>query len=212
MRYADRHDAGRRLADALADLAAAEPVVVGLPRGGVPVAAPIAAALGAPLSVIVVRKLGVPSQPELAMGAIGPDGIEVLNDDILRVAAIGPAELAAVVGVERAAVAEGVARFGSITAAEMANRTVVVVDDGAATGATMRAACEVARRAGAARVVVALPVAAPAAVDDLRLHCDEIVCPLQPTPFEAVGEWYDDFRQTTDDEVLATLAGGRSGG
>lgn len=208
MRYTDRHDAGRHLADHLGHLVGAEPLVVGLPRGGVPVAAPVAAALDAPLTTIVVRKLGVPSQPELAMGAVGPAGIQVLNEDVLAAASVAPHELAKVVAAERAAVEERVGRFGSVTPAELAGRTVVLVDDGAATGATMRAACEVARAAGAGRVVVALPVAPPDVADALRRHCDELVCPVQPSPFRAVGEWYDDFRQTTDDEVLATLAGG----
>jgi len=205
--FADRADAGRRLAERLEHLRAhGDVVVVGLPRGGVPVAAEVAAALGAPLDVIVVRKLGVPYQPELGMGAIGEGGVRVVNDEIVRLTGVGDDELAAVEARERAELERRAAAFRrGRPRQELAGRTVVVVDDGIATGSTARAACEVARAAGATTVVLATPVAPPAWTERLAGCADDYVCIETPEPFFAIGQFYDDFSQTTDDEVVACL-------
>ncbi len=202
--FRDRVDAGRRLGDRLSHLRGRDLVVLGLPRGGVPVAAQVAAALSAPLDVIVVRKIGHPRQPEYAVGAIGEDGARVLtpgaqsvaSDELQRVAAAESAELDRRVRLLR----------GSHAAEPLRGRTAVIVDDGIATGATAAAACQVARHRGAAAVVLAAPVAAPDAVADLEQIADEVAVVLTPTGFSAVGAWYDDFSPTTDSEVAAILA------
>ncbi|MFF1356606.1 phosphoribosyltransferase family protein [Streptomyces sp. NPDC058297] len=214
MRFTDRTDAGRRLAAAVQHLRDEEPVVLGLPRGGVPVAFEVARALGAPLDVIVVRKLGVPYQPELAFGAIGEGGVRVLNDDVVRHCGIEPEHIAAVERTERQELERRARRYrgGRPPAADEARtvtgeaRTVIVVDDGIATGATAAAACQVVRAQGAARVVLAVPVAPPDAVRRLRAVADDVVCLSVPPLFGSVGEWYGDFSQTTDEEVAACLA------
>ena len=206
-RFRDRQDAGRRLASDLTFLRDEAPVVVGLPRGGVPVADEVAAALGAPLDVIVVRKLGVPFQPELGMGAVGEGGVRVLNDDVVRLARVGPEELTKIEARERAEVDARALRFrGDRRRIELRGRTVIVVDDGIATGGTARAALQVARAAGASRVVLAVPVAPADSLEALRRDADMIVCPEQPSPFFGVGQWYDDFSQVPDADVIATLA------
>lgn len=206
IRFADRTEAGRRLAPLLAHLRGGDVVVVGLPRGGVPVAEEIAAALGAPLDVIVVRKLGVPFQPELGMGAIGEDGVRVLNPDVVRLARVGDEELAAVEARERLELERRAQRFrAGHPRVPLAGRTVVVVDDGIATGSTAKAACEVARAEGARRVVLAVPVAPPDWTSRLGDAADEYVCVATPDPFYAVGQFYRDFSQTTDAEVVACL-------
>jgi putative phosphoribosyl transferase len=206
--FADRTDAGRRLAGRLGHLAGTPGlVVVGLPRGGVPVAAEVARALGAPLDVIVVRKLGVPARPELGMGAIGEDGVRVLDDEIVRRAGVTPAEIAAVEARERIELERRAARFRiGRDRVPLRGRTVVVVDDGIATGSTARAACLVARVEGAARVVLATPVAPVGWTDRLRDVADELVATATPEDFDAVGQFYDDFSQTTDEEVVASMA------
>jgi putative phosphoribosyl transferase len=183
------------------------PVVLGLPRGGVPVAAPVAAALHAPLDVILVRKLGVPHQPELAMGAIGEDGVRVLNHDVLAAAGVGEDQLAAVEQAERAELEDRAVRFrqGRERVA-LEGRTAIVVDDGIATGSTARAALRVARAHGAAEVVLAVPVAPPRTCEAMRSEADQVICLEQPTRFAAVGQFYRDFDQTTDAEVVALLA------
>ncbi|MGW1230807.1 phosphoribosyltransferase family protein, partial [Streptomyces sp. NPDC002530] len=207
MLFTDRADAGRRLADALRPAAAEEPVVLGLPRGGVPVAFEVARTLGAPLDVIVVRKLGVPSRPEVAFGALGEGGIRVISEDIVRRAGVTPAQSAAVERAEEDELLRRARAFrGDRPRIPLAGRTVVVVDDGVATGATALAACEVVRGAGARRVVLAVPVAAPEAARRLREAVDELVCLEEPAGFAAVGEWYRDFGQTPDEEVVALLA------
>lgn len=182
-------------------------MVLGLPRGGVPVAFEVATALGAPLDVIVVRKLGVPYQPELAMGAIGEDGARVLNAATVRAADVSADELAVVEQRERTELARRSERFrrdkGRI---ELAGRTAVIVDDGVATGSTARAACEVARAQGAARVVLAVPVAPPEAAERFAGAADEVVVLQEPERFYGVGQFYDEFTQTTDDEVVALLS------
>ena len=207
MLFADRVDAGRRLAAEVEHLRGTGVVVLGLPRGGVPVAAQVARHLDAPLDVIVVRKLGVPSQPELGMGAIGEDGVRVVNDTVVRVAGVSADDLARVEELERVELERRAARFrGGRRRVPVDGRTVVVVDDGIATGSTARAACQVARAHGAARVVMAVPVAPPGWVARFEGDADELVCVANPTPFYAIGQWYRDFTQTTDEEVVACLA------
>ncbi|WP_433854990.1 phosphoribosyltransferase family protein [Streptomyces kronopolitis] len=207
MLFTDRADAGRRLAEALRHLAGEDPVVLGLPRGGVPVAFQVARALHAPLDVIVVRKLGVPYQPELAFGAIGEGGVRVISDDIVRRGRLDASDLASVEHAEAAELARQAERFrAGRQRLPLEGRTAVVVDDGVATGATAAAACEVVRAQGAARVVLAVPVAPPDAAERLRAALDEFVCVSTPFGFSAVGEWYRDFSQTPDDEVVSLLA------
>ena len=184
--------------------------MLGLPRGGVPVAAEVADALGAPLDVIVVRKLGVPSQPELGMGAIGEDGVRVVDADLVRRAGVSPAQLEAVEQHERAELARRARRFrGDRPPVHIEGRTVIVVDDGIATGATARAALQVARAHGAARVVLAVPVAAPEAVRELAGVADDVIALETPEPMRAIGYWYEDFSQTSDEDVVSLLAGVR---
>ncbi|MFE0242999.1 phosphoribosyltransferase family protein [[Kitasatospora] papulosa] len=207
MQFTDRTDAGRRLAVALRHLGRRDPVVLGLPRGGVPVAYEVAQALGAPLDVIVVRKLGVPYHPELGFGAIGEGGVRVISEEIVRRTGVDEKDL---VAVERAEAAELVRRAHAYREGRprlpLEGRAVVVVDDGVATGATARAACQVVRAQGAAYVVLAVPVASPDAAARLREDADEVVCLSAPVLFSAVGEWYRDFSQTSDEEVVALLA------
>jgi putative phosphoribosyl transferase len=211
MRFVDRADAGRRLAQELTHLRGHDVVVVGLPRGGVPVAAEVARALGAALDVIVVRKLGVPSQPELGMGAIGEDGVRVLNPEVLRVTGVGPDDVARVEAAERRELERRAARFrAGRPPVPLEGRVVVVVDDGIATGSTARAACQVARAHGAARVVLAVPGGPQDWADRLAGDADELVCVTTPRDFRAVGQLYDDFTQVSDDEVVAVLD--RAGG
>ncbi|MER8117163.1 phosphoribosyltransferase family protein [Streptomyces sp. NPDC094031] len=206
MRFADRLEAGRGLGTRLLRLRGPDVVVLGLPRGGVPVAAEVAEALDAPLDVCLVRKLGVPYQPELAMGAIGEDGVRVLNDDVLRGTGVSDDELARVEERERRVLAERAARYrGECPAIPLAGRTALVVDDGVATGSTARVACRVARARGAARVVLAVPVAPRDFTRRLGGDADDVVCLLTPWDFAAVGQFYDDFTQTEDAEVTACL-------
>ncbi|MEV0192012.1 alpha/beta family hydrolase [Kitasatospora purpeofusca] len=206
-RFTDRTDAGRRLAARLAHVRGPGTVVVALPRGGVPVAAEVAAALAAPLDICVIRKLGLPHQPELGMGAIGEDGVRVLNEQVLRPAGVTPAQLAAVEARERVELERRARRYrGDRPAVDLRGRTVVVVDDGVATGSTARAACLIVRARGARRVVLAVPVAPEDWTDRLGDVADELVCVGTPSPFFAIGEFYADFSQTGDGEVLRRLA------
>jgi putative phosphoribosyl transferase len=208
-RFRDRADAGRDLAAHLDEFAGRDDVIVlGLPRGGVPVAREVAAALGAPLDVFLVRKLGVPGHDELAMGAIASGGVRVVNRDVLEHARISPAQL------EEAAAREArelerreVVYRGDRPPPAVAGKTAILVDDGLATGSTMRAAVEALKEQGAGRIVVAVPVAARQTCEELARHVDGIVCARTPDPFYAVGLWYDDFSQTTDDEVRELLRG-----
>ncbi|MFD9723349.1 phosphoribosyltransferase [Streptomyces sp. NPDC059072] len=207
MFFTDRADAGRRLAAALRHLATEDPVVLGLPRGGVPVAFRVARELGAPLDVIVVRKLGVPFHRELGFGAIGEGGVRVISEDIVRQARLASADVAAVERAAREALEQQAHRLREgRPGVPLTGRTAIVVDDGIATGATAAAACEVVRAQGASRVVLAAPVAPPDAVAWLRTEADEVVCLSTPRAFRAVGEWYQDFSQTPDEEVVALLA------
>jgi putative phosphoribosyl transferase len=204
--FRDRVDAGDQLADALRDLADESPVVVGLPRGGVPVAARVAAALDAPLDVIIVRKLGVPFQPELAMGAIGEDAVRVVNDNVVRAIGIDEHELDRAVEHQQQEIERRsqLYRQGRVRES-LEGRTVIIVDDGLATGATARAACLIARAHGAKRVVLAVPVAPRKTVRKFADVADEVVCLAAPEGFYAVGEFYRQFPQTPDDEVVALL-------
>ncbi|MGW1892767.1 phosphoribosyltransferase family protein [Streptomyces sp. NPDC002004] len=202
MRFVDRVDAGKQLADAVAQLDLHDPVVLGLPRGGVPVAYQVAHALGAPLDVLVVRKLGVPFQPELGFGAIGENGVRLLNDEVVRMARLGARERDEVERRERDVLERRLTRYRrERPRVALTGRTAVVVDDGVATGSTAAAACQVARAQGAARVVLAVPVAAADSLEWLRHEADETVCLSAPKIFVAVGEWYQDFAQTGDEEV-----------
>jgi putative phosphoribosyl transferase len=207
MRFRDRVDAGRRLADTVqqADLGA-RVVVLGLPRGGVPVAFEVADALQAPLDVVVVRKLGVPFQPELAMGAIGEGGVRVENPDVLRSVALTDVDLAAVEQRERAELERRAHQYrGGRPRLDLRGRCAVIVDDGIATGSSARAACVVVRALGAARVVIAAPIASRLALAELATVADDVLCVDSPEPFYAVGEWYRDFSQTSDAEVVDLL-------
>jgi putative phosphoribosyl transferase len=206
MPFADRTDAGRRLARRLAHLRGADVVVLALPRGGVPVAAPVALALGAPLDVIVVRKLGVPYRPELAMGAVGEGGALVRNDHVVQALGIGPTDFARVEQEERAELTRRVALVRAVRAREpLTGRTVVVVDDGIATGSTARAACAVARAHGAGRLVLAVPVCSADAAQLLAPDVDELVSVETPVRLGSVGSHYADFRPTSEQQVLALL-------
>ncbi len=206
VRFRDRTDAGQRLARELSQLRGTDAVVLGLPRGGVPVAYEVARALDAPLDVIVVRKLGVPFQPELAMGAIGERDVRVMNDDIIRRGEITDTEIVEVERRERADLDTQARRFrAGRDGADLAGRTAVIVDDGVATGSTARAACQVARLLGAARVILAVPVGAPDSLAALADVCDEVICLYAPDFFMAVGTWYEDFRHVSDAEVASLL-------
>jgi putative phosphoribosyl transferase len=205
--FRDRAEAGRDLAEQLKRRLGDEDVVVlGLPRGGVPVAFEVARELDVPLDVIVVRKLGVPYQPELGMGAIGEDGVRVLNHEVLAMARVDEDEVAAVERSERAELERRATRFrGSRPRTPVVGRTVVVVDDGIATGSTARAACQVARAHGAFRVILAVPIAPRSSLGLLVDVADELVCLATPEPFYAVGQFYRDFSQTSDEEVVEFL-------
>ncbi|MCN9244783.1 dienelactone hydrolase family protein [Streptomyces sp. RY43-2] len=215
MLFMDRLEAGRRLAARLDRLRGEDVVVLGLPRGGVPVAAQVAEALGAPLDVCLVRKLGVPFQPELGMGALGEDGVRVINDAVVRDARVTPEELAEVEEREREILQRRSRLYrGARTPIGVAGRTVVVIDDGVATGSTARAACRIARARGAARIVLAVPVAPQDWTDRLGEDADDLVCLETPRDFYAIGQFYADFTQVEDAEVAACLerATGRARG
>jgi predicted phosphoribosyltransferase len=208
--FSDREHAGRRLAPAVAAAlagTATPPVVLALPRGGVPVAAPVAAALQAPLDVIVVRKLGQPGRPELGVGALAEDGQPLWNTGLLRELGLTPDALADVVVAEAAEVRRRVERYrGGRAPVPLTGRTAIVVDDGLATGLTALAAVQRVRAAGAARVVLAVPVAAADTAALLRRAADDVVCLLEPGRLRSVGEWYLDFSQVPDDTVTGLLA------
>jgi erythromycin esterase-like protein/predicted phosphoribosyltransferase len=206
--FRDRQDAGRVLAEKLAAYANRPDVLVlALPRGGVPVAYEVARALGAPLDVFVVRKLGVPGYEELAMGAVATGGVRVLNDQLIQRLGIPDHVIDAVTARERQELArrERLYRDGR-PPPDISGRTVILVDDGLATGATMQAAIEALRQQNPARIVVAVPTASPDTCEEMKAKADDVICAITPEPFEAVGRWYQDFSQTTDEEVSALLA------
>jgi putative phosphoribosyl transferase len=207
MSFRDRAEAGRRLAERLEEFRDDEPVVLGLPRGGIPVAAEVARALGAPLDVVVVRKLGVPWHAELGFGAVGEGGITLLNQELIDEIDVTPEEVRTVVATERASLQRRVERYRAGRAPiDIEGRTVILIDDGIATGFTVRAAIEVVRRRGAGRVVLAVPVAPPGMVEDLRRLADEVVVIETHEPFVAVGQFYVEFLQTSDEDVARLLA------
>jgi putative phosphoribosyl transferase len=211
MAFRDRADAGRRLAALLGGLTAERVVVLGVPRGGVPVAAEVARALGAPLDVVVVRKVGAPVQPELAIGAVAEGGVALVDRAAAEHVGVSPAELERLVAARRAEVAARVrALRGDIAPPDLSGATAVIVDDGLATGLSDLAAVESARERGAARVVVAAPVGSEQAVAALRGAADDCVCVLVPGRFGSVGRWYGDFAPVSDHDVRAALAGGES--
>lgn len=204
--YADRVAAGRALGAELTHLRATEPLVLGLPRGGVPVAAEVHRALGGDFDILLVRKLGVPWHPELAMGALGEGGVRVLNDDVIRRLGVRPDQLAEVERAEQAELARRVhALRGDRDPLPMTGRTVIVVDDGMATGATMVAACRVVRSHAPARLVVAVPIASVEAHAWVSGEADEVVCPWVPVELGGVGGAYIDFHQLDDSEVTTLL-------
>ncbi len=205
MRFRDRAHAGRALAARLKHLRASNPVVVGLPRGGVPVAAEVAAALGAQLDVVLVRKIGAPEREELAVGAIGEDGVTVRNDAVLRELGLSWDDLADQVERERAEVRRRADLLRTGSRPELRGRTVILVDDGIATGATVVAALRVLRDLGVTHIVLAVPVAPPDSLAALAPLADEVVCPSTPRRFAAVGQWYDDFTQVPDERVRELL-------
>jgi putative phosphoribosyl transferase len=211
-RFSDRYDAGRRLAGELRAYANRHDVIVlALPRGGVPVGYEAAKALGAPLDVFVVRKLGLPGQEELAMGAIASGGVKVLAPDLIRAARVTEEDLQRVIASEQAELERRERQYrGDRPFPELKGKTVILVDDGLATGASMSAAVAALRQRGASRIVVAVPVAAPETCEAFRNTADEIICLETPEPFRAVGLWYDDFSQTTDEEVHDLLERARS--
>jgi len=211
--FRDRREAGRRLADDLSGYTGRHDVVVlALPRGGVPVGYEVAQALGVPLDVFLVRKVGVPGHAELAMGAIATGGVMVRNQSVIDALRISERDIDAVAAREGEELErrEGAYRDGR-PAPDVAGKTVILVDDGLATGASMKAAVRAVRALKPAAVVVAVPTAAPPSVAEMRAEADEVVCPLMPESFMAVGQWYHDFSPTTDEEVrqlLADAAGG----
>lgn len=205
MPFIDRSDAGRQLAQHLVGRDLRDPVVLGLPRGGVPVAYEVARILDAPLDVILVRKLGAPAQHELALGAIGEDGVRLVNRPLVNTLGVSDGTLAEIEERERETMAEQARRFrGGRPGELLAGRTAVIVDDGVATGATARAACAVAAGRSPAGVVLAVPVVARRVLAELRRSV-EVVCVQAPVNLQAVGPWYEHFDQTSDEEVVRLL-------
>jgi predicted phosphoribosyltransferase len=209
--FADRREAGRRLAARLHDYAASNPIVLALPRGGIPVAYEVARALGAPLDVFIVRKLGVPGHEEFALGAIASGDVVVLNPELVNQLGLSRQDIQAIIEAERRELdrRERAYREGA-PPLDVRGRTVILVDDGLATGATMLAAIAALRKLGPARIIVAVPVAAPEVCEAMAGAADEVICAVTPQPFHAVGLWYDNFAQTTDDEVRALLHAARA--
>jgi putative phosphoribosyl transferase len=201
--YRDRQSAGAALAGHLAHLADGSTIVLGIPRGGVEVAAPVAEALAVPLGVVHAIKVGAPGNPEFAIGAVAPDGVALLDEIMARRLGMTAAQVERAVDIALAELRRREDVFG--VTPEVSGRTVVVVDDGVATGATLRAALGFVRRRAAETVVCAVPVGSRSTIDSLPLVADEVVCPVVPETFRSVGEWYGDFSQTTDERVLALL-------
>lgn len=206
MRFRDRRDAGRQLAEVVLPMAAEAPIIAALPRGGVPVAAEVARELDAPLTLILVRKLGVPGHAEFAFGAIGEDGTCVVDDGVIRQLGLSSQDIEGVQRREQAELQRRAREYGMDHPLDFTDRTVMIVDDGMATGSTMAAAVQVARHRGARRVIVAVPVAAQDAVQVMRQQADAVHCLSTPTTFRAVGEHYVDFAQVSDAQVRTALA------
>lgn len=207
MPFDDRVDAGRRLGALLAQRGLHDAIVLGLPRGGVPVAAEVAKALGAPLDVVVARKIGAPCQPELGIGAIAEGGVSILEDHTLQALGLTRDDLAATIASETAELQRRVDRYrGDRPPPDVRGRTVVLVDDGLATGVSARAALRSLRWSGAARLLLAVPVGPPGAAALIGNDADEVVALEQPERLAAVGQWYRDFTQTSDDTVLSLLS------
>ena len=211
-RFRDRSDAGKRLARELSAYASRpDAIVLALPRGGIPVGYEVAQALGVPLDVFVVRKLGLPWQEELAMGAVASGGVRFLDRNVVRMYRVSDEDVERVTRLEQAELARREKSYrGDRAFPNLAGKTVILVDDGLATGSTMRAAVEALRLEKPARMVVAVPVAAPETCDAFRDIADEVVCAVTPERFYAVGMWYEDFSQTTDEEVHDLLARSRA--
>jgi len=208
MAFQDRSDAGRRLARELLRYKDSHPVVLALPRGGVPVAAEVAQALDAPLDLIIVRKIGVPTQPELAAGAVvdGAKPIVVRNEDVIRLAGVSEQAFERICAEELAEIERRRQRYlGHRARAEVAGQVAIVIDDGIATGATTKAALRATRERGPRQLVLAVPVGPPEAIDELRPMVDDLVCLQTPGLFGAIGYFYNDFRQVEDDEVERIL-------
>ena len=206
--FIDRAEAGRKLADALEKMELAEPVVLALPRGGVPVAAPVAERLGAPLDLVLVRKIGVPGHEELAAGAVAEGAEPVFNASVLASIGRRPEDFADAVAKKRAEIAERRKMYlGGREQVSLKGRTVIVVDDGIATGATVKAALGGVRESGAGRVILAVPVASAEALAEIEPMVDDTICLEMPSPFYAVGAHYRKFLQVDDDEVVAFLGG-----
>ena len=204
--FRDRYDAGRRLAARLEGYRGADPVVVAMPRGGVPVAAEVARSLGAPLDIVVVRKVGAPRNPEFAIGAVAEGGVRVISERAVRTAGIGPEQLESLVERSEHELAEQASRFrGANPPLVLEERTAILVDDGLATGRSALAAIASLRHRGAASVVLAVPVAASSSLLRLVSHADAIVVVEQPLDLWAVGAWYDDFSAVSDEEVARLL-------
>ncbi|MBF6327226.1 phosphoribosyltransferase [Nocardia transvalensis] len=207
MIYPDRVAAGRALGGSLDHLRASDPLVLGLPRGGVPVAAAVRSKIGGDLDVLLVRKLGVPWQPELAMGAIGEGGVRVLNDDVVRHTGVRPDQISEIEAAEQAELERRQRLLRArVPPVPLKDRTVVIVDDGMATGATVAVACEIARLHEPRRITVAVPVSSIEALRRVDALADETVCPFVPRVLGGVGGAYRDFHQLSDDEVMDLLA------
>jgi predicted phosphoribosyltransferase len=208
-RFHDRHDAGRELGEKLANAGYVDRhdvIVLALPRGGVPVGFEVARRLAAPLDVFLVRKLGVPGHEELAMGAIATGGVRVLNEHVVRQIRIAPELIERVARREQAELERRQQAYrGSLPPPEIAGRTVILIDDGLATGASMRAAAEAVRKLSPAKTIVAVPVASPETCEEFHRLVDEVFCLLTPASFSAVGIWYERFDQTSDEEVRDLL-------
>lgn len=206
-RFIDRRHAGRVLAQALLHHAGEKDLIVlGLPRGGVPVAYEVSKALRSPLDVMVVRKLGVPGWEELAMGAIASGGIRVMNQDVVLATGVAPEAIERAVATQQRELERRELRYrGHTRAPEIAGKTVILIDDGIATGASIRAAIQAIRSQAPTELIVAVPVAAPETCAELRPMVDDLVALLTPDNFTAVGQWYDDFSQTSDEEVTQLL-------